>query len=201
MSQDVQGFLRGELERTASEIDVIHPELSGVSGEVITRAQHLVWELLPQIEKGLNGNKTWQNLKVIDTNISLVSERLGLAGVSDRLVELGGRRVPSVIKTGNLPRHGVWRSDRVQLAAHVLLLEEAWGERVEGGFVEYAAFGEVREAVIKYQDRRAVLHVRNKIRKIQKGVLPERPADAPCKGCNFRETCEVKPTTLASKFF
>jgi len=54
--------------------------------------------------------------------------------------------------------------------------------------------------VIKRHERRKVLQVRDKIRKIQDGFMPERPEDAPCEYCGFKEICDVK-STLASRFF
>ncbi len=108
--------------------------------------------------------------------------------------------VPSIIKTGNIPANGVWGGDRLQLTAYSILIEEKYNALVRNGFVEYARYGQVRQVVIKRHDRRKVLQVREKIKKIQDGLMPEKPADAPCEYCGFTEMCEVKPT-LASRFF
>jgi CRISPR-associated exonuclease Cas4 len=130
----------------------------------------------------------------------LQSEKSGLTGRPDKLIEINNSHIPSIIKTGNIPENGVWRSDRLQLTAYAMLVEEIYNTTVEHGFVEYARWGKVRKVLIKRYERRNVLQIRNKIRKIHEGFMPERPNDAPCSHCGFKEMCDVK-STLASRFF
>jgi CRISPR-associated exonuclease Cas4 len=71
---------------------------------------------------------------------------------------------------------------------------------VTRGFVEYARWGKVREVTIKRHERRKVLQLRDRVRKIEEGFMPEKPVDAPCENCGFKGICDVK-STLASRFF
>jgi len=71
---------------------------------------------------------------------------------------------------------------------------------VDKGFIEYARWGIVRPAVIKRHERRKVLQVMDKIKKINNGFMPERQKDAPCDYCGLKGICDVK-STLASRFF
>jgi len=58
----------------------------------------------------------------------------------------------------------------------------------------------VREVAIKRHERRKVLAIRDRIKKIHEGFMPEKPKDAPCEYCGFMGMCDVK-STLASRFF
>lgn len=99
-----------------------------------------------------------------------------------------------------MPENGVWNKDRLQLTAYSILVEEKYNSIVKKGFVEYARWGIVRPVVIKRHERRKVLQVMDRIKKIQDGFMPERPEDAPCEYCGFDGICDVK-STLASRFF
>ncbi len=81
-----------------------------------------------------------------------------------------------------------------------MLVEETFGKVVEHGFVEYARSFDLREVVIRSRDRRRVLELRNRIKAIKDGRMPDRPRDAPCEFCAFEEDCRVT-RSLASKFF
>ena len=131
---------------------------------------------------------------------AMYSDALGIAGAPDKLVRRGGAVLPCVIKTGNAPDQGVWRSDRLQITAYAMLVEETFGKVVEHGFVEYARSFDLREVVIRSRDRRRVLELRNRIKAIKDGRMPDRPRDAPCEFCAFEEDCRVT-RSLASKFF
>jgi len=72
---------------------------------------------------------------------TLESERLGLKGVVDVLCRRDGTYVPYEHKRGR-SRKGVdgpeaWDTDRIQIAAYALLLEEALNQRVGEGRVRY----------------------------------------------------------------
>ena len=99
-----------------------------------------------------------------------------------------------------MPENGIWQSDRLQLTAYAILVEEKFNLPVERGFVEYARWGKVREVMIKRNERRMVLQIRDRIKKIHEGFMPERPKDAPCTHCGFDEICDVR-SSLASRFF
>jgi CRISPR-associated exonuclease Cas4 len=136
---------------------------------------------------------------VCDESI-LRSTKFELTGSPDRMVKINESFIPSIIKTGKMPENGVWQGDRLQLTAYSILVEEKYSSIIEKGFVEYARWGIVRPVVIKRHERRKVLRVRERIKKIQDGFMPERPTDAPCQYCGFTGICDVK-STLASKFF
>ncbi len=202
-SIDLEASLRDDLERAESELPVIYGE--DINLHDLKAAAGEIREILPDM-----ASKLLLKLNLItpsEVEVDLRSDRLGLSGRLDRIVARGakdGRKgqvpIPSMIKTDSPPETGVWRSDRLRLTGYAMLLEESQDRRVDLGLVEYLRAGEVREVDIRTSDRRRVLRIRDRVRRIQGGKLPDRPREAPCKRCPVLESCETR-LTLASKFF
>jgi CRISPR-associated exonuclease Cas4 len=200
-SQEKFSILNDELKRIFGEIRFIYrTELKGVDDNILAGSVEGVRSCLYNISMNLLSNGDFYTYDSFQEEPVLQSEKSGLAGRPDKLIEINDSYIPSIIKTGNIPENGVWRSDRLQLTAYAMLVEEIYNTTVEHGFVEYARWGKVRKVLIKRYERRNVLQIRNKIKKIHQGFMPERPKNAPCIHCGFKEICEVK-STLASRFF
>jgi CRISPR-associated exonuclease Cas4 len=200
-SNDTLSFLKTELERISNEIRVIYPnELKSVDEETLAKSIADISPLLDDISSNLSRNSDFYNGEFVQDEPILRSTKFALTGSPDRLVKIGDCFIPSIIKTGKIPENGVWQGDRLRLTAYSILVEEKYNSIIEKGFVEYARWGIVRPVVIKRHERRKVLQVKERIKKIQDGFMPERPADAPCQYCGFTGICDVK-STLASKLF
>ena len=132
-----------------------------------------------------------------EPEVDLSSEKLGLSGRLDRLAP---GVTPSLIRSGRAPESGVWKRDRMAIAGYALLLGEKNKIRIDHGLVEYPSSGLIRRVQIHSVDRARVLRIRDRIRQIKEGRLPERPDDSPCQGCMASEICETRQT-LASRFF
>lgn len=197
---DKLSFLGESLDRVSDEIRIIYrTEVSGIDDDTLADSISNVRSYLENICLNLPSNGDFYANEIVDEPL-LQSEKLGLSGSPDRLIKINGELVPSIIKTGNMPQNGVWNSDRLALTAYAVLVEEKYNSSIEHGFVEYARWGEVREVLIKRHERRKVLAIRDRIKKIQDGFMPEKPKDAPCEHCGFTGICDVK-STLASRFF
>jgi CRISPR-associated exonuclease Cas4 len=200
-NEDMFSFLNSELDRISGEIRIIYPsELSGIDDDGLAMSVSNVRSCLGNICSNLSLEADFYTGASVYVEPLLRSERFGLTGSPDKLVKINDEFIPSMIKTGNMPETGIWQSDRLQLTAYAMLAGEKYDTAVERGFVEYARWGKVREAVIKRHERRKILQIRDKIRKIEEGFMPEKPADAPCEHCGFTGLCDVK-STLASRFF
>lgn len=127
----------------------------------------------------------------------MVSETLNMSGSVDKLIRTEEEVIPCVIKTGKCPEYGVWKSDRMQLAAYALLIEDEFETTVQRGFVEYIRTAEVREVHIKRRDRALALQLLKQVKRIKRGVFPEKGENAPCDDCFFLELCETKKTLLS----
>jgi len=200
---DLEAWLRESLERAEAELPLICGEevnihdLRAAAGEIRETLPEMASKLSPKLEL----------LTPSEVEVDLRSDRLGLSGRIDRIVSRAGDggpkervSIPSIIKTDNPPERGVWRSDRLRLTGYAMLLEDDQKLRVDLGIVEYPRAGEVREVEIRSSDRRRVLRIRDRVRLINGGKLPDRPRDAPCEWCSVLEVCETR-STLASKFF
>ncbi|MDF2958113.1 MAG: CRISPR/Cas system-associated exonuclease Cas4 [Candidatus Alkanophagales archaeon MCA70_species_1] len=136
-------------------------------------------------------------------DVFLVSERLELSGVLDKLFR-GERQelTPCIVRaSARCPEFGVWYVDRIQLAAYALLLEEEFSTVVNRGLVEYIRAGEFREVLIRRKDRIEALRALKRIKKIKAGVFPEKSEHARCDICSFKDVCVVEKRSLASKLF
>jgi CRISPR-associated exonuclease Cas4 len=122
-----------------------------------------------------------------ETDVRVVSEKHGLAGMVDRMMDGGAF---SVIRAAGAMPMGTYAADRLRIAAIALCLEEMTGKEVEGGSVEYIPDGVSRYHSIQPRDRRQVLATLHKYKSIMDGQLPEPPLNAPCNRCKFKQKCE-----------
>lgn len=65
----------------------------------------------------------------------------------------------------------------MMLAGYALLLGERTGYC---GLMEYPNSGALREVQVYEMDKSRALRIRDRIRQIKNGRLPDRPEDAPC---------------------
>jgi len=189
--EDLEGQLREGLARLEEELPLVY-EIG--PDEVEPACRELEGEIAG-IARGLSGQLDL--LLPCQAEVDLYSDKLGLSGRLDRLAPGG---TPSLIRTGKAPQDGIWKRDRLMLAGYALLLGEKQRTHINQGLVEYPRQGLVRAAEIHGVDRARVLRIRDRIRQIKEGQLPDRPEDAPCQACEARETCETRHS-LASKFF
>ena len=200
---DLEAWLRGALDRAESELPVIYGE--DVNQHDLRAAAEAIREILPEIVPKLSTQLELLTPSTVE--VDLRSDRLGLSGRIDRIVSrrsgdgtMGEVSIPSMIRTDRPPEDGVWKNDRLRLTGYAMLLEDQQKNRVDLGMVEYPRAGEVREVDIRSSDRRRVLRIRDRVRLIDGGKLPDRPREAPCGRCPVTEVCETR-LTLASKFF
>ncbi|HJH29731.1 MAG TPA: Dna2/Cas4 domain-containing protein [Methanosarcinaceae archaeon] len=203
--------LETELCRICDNIELIHPgELEGASPELMKDARSAVSECVKEIGTNLMSaisehgkNELLSCIDPVKTDPILYSERIGLSGMPSKLVCHAENVVPSVIKTGKYPENGVWNNDRLQIAALAMLVEEEYGKTVKYGFVEYAKYGIVRKVIIRANDRRQILKIGNRVKKIKDGTMPDKKESTLCEHCNYSEMCNKCSTkvSLASRFF
>ncbi|MDD1762243.1 MAG: Dna2/Cas4 domain-containing protein [Methanothrix sp.] len=187
--------LEGHLRKIASRLEEELPVIYEIDQEDVSSACRELEEEIAGIAQNLAGNLDL--LLPYEAEVDLHSEKLGLSGRLDRLAVDG---VPSIIRTGNAPTQGVWKRDRIILAGYAMLLSEIKSEHINCGLVEYPRQGLVRSVEIHSVDRARMLRIRDRIRMIKEGQLPDRLESAPCKSCSATERCQTRQS-LASKFF
>jgi len=149
-----------------------------------------------------NGLLELENAYGYEREHAMFSEKLSMSGSVDKLIRTEEEVIPCMIKTGKCPEYSVWKSDRVQLAAYAMLIEEEFGfeTTVKRGFVEYIRNAESRETQIRRRDRALALQILKRVKRIKGGVFPEKGGNAPCDKCTFEEKCETKKTLLSALF-
>ena len=186
--------------------DIYREEFERIDRSLFSSVKEEVKNELSEISEGIwcavekFGGEVRALMEPEEIEKKLYSDRLGLFGRVDKIISNDENYIPSIIKTGRCPDFGVWKEDRIQLAAYVMLLEEEAGKTINRGVVEYFRSGKPVLVEINRYDRRLVLDVRNKIKKIYRGNLPEREEKVFCEYCDYREECVVK-RSLFSKFF
>ncbi len=205
-SEDAAEALRIELDRIVNDLSVVYrAELAGVDRSMIRDAAEsidtgAIGLRITDVIRKTGRDELLARITPCAVEYAIYSDALGLAGSPDKLVRAGDRVLPYMIRTGDKPENGVWKPDRLQITAYAMLVEERFGQVVEHGFVEYSRFFEIREVFIRSRDRRRVLELRNRVRMIKGGRMPDRLQDAPCELCAFEEDCVTK-RSLASKFW
>lgn len=209
-SDDATETLHVELDRITCDLPAIYRvELSGMDYSMIPDAASeididAIGSRITEVTQTTGRDELLTKIAPCAVEHTMYSDALGIAGAPDKLVIPGdrGHALPYIIRTGAKPDQGVWKPDRLQITAYAMLVEETFGTVVDYGFVEYARFFDLREVVIRSGDRRRVLELRNRIRKIKDGRMPDRPREgaAPCEFCAFSDDCDTH-RSLASKFF
>jgi len=193
---------------TAEEIKFIHPEeLANVPADIIEEATgnlqpglRIIAENLLSLLRSEHGSGLMPQLGSFQPGSFCHSETLGLSGIPAGTVDIDGTLSPLIIKTGRCPDNGLWANDRLHVAALAMLLEEAGASPVKAGIATYARQGVIRRMNIRSDDRRQVLGVLSKVRKIKEGSMPDRKESALCDSCAHSPVCNVQ-SSLASKFF
>lgn len=125
----------------------------------------------------------------VQSDVRVVSDKLGIVGMVDRITDDGAY---SIIRSAGAMPFGTYAADRIRIAGVVFCLEEMTGNEVTGGHVEYIPDGISRFHTVQPRDRRQVIATLHKIRSIYKGEIPHHPLNAPCNRCKYRERCESR---------
>ena len=118
----------------------------------------------------------------------LKSEKYGLSGRPDYVIEVGGELVPVEIKTGRKPR-GPLFSHILQVAAYGLLVEDVMGKPVSHGILRYG--DEEHEIGLDQDLRNLVLSKLEEMRKKESTGKVHRNHNRPgkCRSCSRRRLC------------
>ncbi len=118
----------------------------------------------------------------------LRSEKYGLTGRPDYVIEANGEVVPVEIKTGRKPR-GPLFSHVLQVAAYGLLVEDAMGKPVSHGVLRYG--DEEHEIELDQDLRGLVLTKLDEMRKKEQSGRVHRNHNRPgkCRNCSRRDLC------------
>ncbi|WP_406655909.1 Dna2/Cas4 domain-containing protein [Methanolobus sp. ZRKC2] len=205
---DILVYLETMLSGINEELAIIYPEeLAGISSDVTEEAISRVRSCFSEISQNLSyfiddetADELRNQLIFSEPGCLFHSEKLAFSGIPGCVIDIGGTLSPLIIKTGRCPEKGVWKNDRLHIASLAILMEESGDNPVRSGIVVYARHGNIRNVSVRPDDRRQVLKILGRVRKIKDGSLPDRKESSLCDDCTYLEMCKVR-SSLASKFF
>ena len=114
-----------------------------------------------------------------------------LKGIIDKIEKYEDGIVPVELKTGSMPREGVWPGHRIQIAAYALMLEKKLGKEIKEGVVHYLDPNIRRQVVINPFLREEVKELKDKVRALLDGNEIPAAADNEnkCAKCGLKEQC------------
>lgn len=130
-----------------------------------------------------------------EQDVPVRSERFGIHGVVDKIFDRGNNF--AITRSSEPPEAGVYSLDRLRLACYIACIEETFGKKVDGGYVEYIAGGISRYAKPGPRDRRAMIKAVKSAKRIINGEVPRKPMNAPCESCIYFEQCNSGPKSLS----
>ncbi len=138
------------------------------------------------------GSELWEKLtpKII-SEMRVTSKSLQLRGIIDRVEMYEDGYVPVELKTGKMPREGMWPGHRIQIAAYALLLGEKLNTEIKEGFVHYLDTNEKRHLTINPFLKEEII---NLVKNIQTLMERQEIVDFcenknKCVGCGVKEIC------------
>ena len=135
------------------------------------------------INSGFLGKELWRNLKPkYLTEFKIESQEIGLRGRIDR-IELGDEIIPYELKT----RPEIYESDKLQLAAYSLLLENEFNNKIKKGIIE--THNDKQEFPLTFELKSQVLEIADKIRNLSSSEPKFQNNFNKCRNCDYKKEC------------
>jgi len=182
-------------------VDVFKRTWPLILGEAETRTKN-IFDFIRQYN--VFGQDLWKKLtpKIISEH-HIDSNKLQLKGIIDRIEVYETGYVPIELKTGKIPKDGVWPGHRIQIVAYAMLIEEKFKTTVKEGFVRYLDAKETRQISINPFMKEEIIELVKSIQELLKNHnLPNYCENRnKCTNCGLRETCYNEPevSTLLSE--
>jgi len=155
-----------------------------------TTEREIAIRIPPLLEamKSYIGLELWNNLKPkYKSEVSIESEDLGIKGRIDRVefsdsILFSEDIIPYEIKTREQEK--IWDSDKIQLAAYALLLENRFRKKIPMGIIELRH--SKKQIEITEELKAQVLEIADKVRNLQ-GEMPS--SFSKCQSCKLKQDC------------
>ncbi len=150
------------------------------------------------VKHNVLGKDILQYIKTEQTaEMFIESKKLQLRGIIDAVEFSGENVIPIELKTGSMPKQGVWPSHKLQVGCYILLCKEKYEDKkIEFGIVRYLNFDEDREIILNPFLRDEIFEIRDKVITIlEDKIIPDRlPAfegkiNRKCINCLYKKKC------------
>lgn len=159
-----------------------------ISEEAEIRAAE-VWNLIQT--HLVYGYELLNKLPTAEPEYKIISNKLNLIGVIDRIEFIDNFPVPIELKSGKTPNEGVWPNHKIQLIAYSLLIEEKYEKPVKEGYVFYLDKNEKRRIVFNPFMKSEIIDLIGKVNSLlEQKTAPELPKNTnKCVSCGLRQIC------------
>lgn len=127
--------------------------------------------------------------------VTLYSDKLRMSGRIDRIIRVDGQYMPVIVSASAPPENGIFRSDRIKLAAYSLLISEKLDQVITRCAMEYMEGWCIRETEIRQTDVREALSVRRRIEEAR-NAMPDAQRGKWCGGCTYKNSCVARVSFL-----
>ena len=137
-------------------------------------------------DNNASGESLWRQLspKII-TELRVKSDKMRLKGTVDRIEMHADTVIPIELKTGKMPRDGVWPAHRVQAAAYMMLLQETFNAPINKAIIRYLDHDSSKTVTLNPYMEMEVTELTEKVSRL----LQAKEVPAPC----GREGCGCRP--------
>ena len=189
--------LRCSIEINQKRIRSVNLEVSSVFSEmlpkILTEARLRAENVhLFIASNNVFGEELWNILTPkIKSEVRVESESLMLKGIIDQMHIYPEGCVPFELKTGKMPKEGVWPGHRVQIVAYSMLLEEQLNQPVKEGFIRYLDMGIERQVSINPMMKEEVKKITSEVIELMESrELPEFCSNKnKCLSCGLKKDC------------
>ncbi len=195
-------FLRNAIIKNKTELKKFNIELSVVFNETWhyfdeeskSRALNLS-EFISKYK--IFGDELWEKLtpKILSEQY-FSSKQLDLSGIIDvvEIYNCSDKKenvyLPVELKTGKAPQKGMWDGHRIQLAAYILLLQDA-GKNSEEGCIRYLDINEKRVLAMNSLLKDEIMKIINEVSCILEGYIAPKIVENKnkCEKCSLKTIC------------
>ena len=182
-------------------VDVFKRTWPLILGEAETRSKN-IFDFIQKYN--IYGQELWEKLtpKII-SEMRVSSDTLQLKGIVDKIEIYENSYVPIELKTGKMPKEGVWPGHRIQIVAYAMLIEEKFKTKIKEGFIHYLDAKETRQITINPFMKEEIINLIKEVQELLKNQDLPNYCDNKnkCTNCGLRETCynESEVSTLLSE--
>jgi CRISPR-associated protein Cas4 len=153
------------------------------------------------LKNNVLGEELWAKIiPKIKSEIRIESKDLHLKGIIDQLDIYPDAVIPIDLKTGSMPKEGVWPSHKIQIAAYAMLAEAKFNKEIKEGFIHYLDQKEKRRISINIFLKDEIKELVKKVENILKNkeLPPVVENINKCTNCGLKDVCgnenELKKT-------
>jgi len=142
----------------------------------------------------------WDSLEPkYKSEVRIIAPNLGLSGIIDKIEVFSDKVVPIEMKSGKMPKDGIWPGHRIQIAAYIMMLKEMRKMESNHGCIDYLDHSERREVIVNPMMEDEVIRLISEVKiLLESKEIPHRLNNNKCSNCNLKEECFKALETVQS---